>query len=30
MPETPVIPTGLNAVFGRMSSPTELTFLDSW
>ena len=29
-PETPVIPTCLNAVLGRMSEPTELTFFDSW
>ena len=29
-PETPVIPTGLKAVLGRMSEPTELMFFDSW
>src|SRR5207248_8389463 len=29
-PVTPVIETGRNAVFGRMLSPTPLTFFASW
>src|SRR2546430_17709873 len=29
-PDTPGIPTGLNAVLGRKSEPTQLTFFDFW